>query len=138
MIRHGQVTAILGVDNKTTDYQQGDVEVLNVLSSMVMDIVERKQAEARMNLLVTALEASASAIVISKPDGVIEWANPAFSLMTGFSTEEVVGRTRSDLDGSGIQNRELFIAMHEARQEERVCAGNLSVSGRTARFSMKK
>ena len=66
IIRHDQVTAILGVGNKTSDYNQDDVQVLHELASMVMDIVARKQAEILMSLLVTALEASASAIVISQ------------------------------------------------------------------------
>ena len=123
VIRDGQVTAILGVGNKTSDYQQGDVEVLGELASMVIDLVASKQAEARMNLLVTALEASANAIVISKPDGVIEWANPAFSLMTGYSLEEVVGRSRADLGGAGVHNGSLFAALRETAAARRVWRG---------------
>src|SRR5208283_4000303 len=125
ILLHDEVIAILGVGNKTSDYNQDDVGVLHELASMVMEIVARKQAEARMRLLVTALEASASAIVISRPDGVIEWANPAFSLLSGYSLEDAVGRTRGDLAGSGVQSRELATALSETALGGRVWRGEL-------------
>jgi PAS domain S-box-containing protein len=125
IIRNDQVTAILGVGNKASDYNQDDVQVLHELASMVMEIVERKQTEILMSLLVTALEASASAIVITRLDGVIEWANPAFSLLSGYSLEEAVGRKRGDLGGSGVQSRELTAALSETALGRRVWRGEL-------------
>ena len=139
ILLHGEVTAILGVGNKTSDYNQDDVEVLKELTSMTMEIVARKQSEARMSLLVTALEASAGAIVISRLDGVIEWANPAFSLLTGYSLEEAIGRTRGDLVGSALQSRELTATLERVQLwvgESGV--GNSSMSARTARCIMKR
>jgi len=125
ILRQGQVAAILGVGNKASDYNQDDVQVLHELASMVMEIVERKQTEILMSLLVTALEASASAIVITRLDGVIEWANPAFSLLSGYSVEEAVGRKRGDLGGSGVQSRELTAALSETALGRRVWRGEL-------------
>ena len=125
IIRHDQVAAILGVGNKTSDYDQGDVQVLHELATMVMEIVERKQAEIRMSLLVTALEASASAIVITGPDGTIEWANPAFSHLSGYSLKDAVGRRRADLGGSGVQSREFTEALSQTSLGGRVWRGEL-------------
>ena len=42
--------------------------------------------------LAAAVEQSADAIVITDAFGTIQYVNPAFTLMTGFSGEEVVGR----------------------------------------------
>lgn len=43
--------------------------------------------------LSAALEQSADSILITNRDGVIEYVNPAFEVMTGFSRHEVIGRT---------------------------------------------
>jgi len=55
------------------------------------DITERKNIEARSNLLVAALEASANAITITDLKGKIEWVNHAFIVLTGYSREELIG-----------------------------------------------
>ena len=52
---------------------------------------ERKQAEAEKTRLVTAIEQSAEGVVITNTAGDIEYVNPAFSRMTGYSREEATG-----------------------------------------------
>jgi two-component system cell cycle sensor histidine kinase/response regulator CckA len=53
---------------------------------------ERKQAEAEKTRLVTAIEQSAEGVVITNTAGEIEYVNPAFSRMTGYAREEVLGQ----------------------------------------------
>ncbi|HUC86277.1 MAG TPA: PAS domain S-box protein [Candidatus Acidoferrales bacterium] len=57
------------------------------------DITERRLAEERMHLQSSALTAAANAIVITDRTGKIEWINPAFTKLTGYSAEEAVGAT---------------------------------------------
>ena len=57
----------------------------------VRDITERKQAEENLHLQSTALEAAANGITISDHEGIIIWANSAFTRLTGYSIEEVIG-----------------------------------------------
>jgi sigma-B regulation protein RsbU (phosphoserine phosphatase) len=57
------------------------------------DITERKKAEERMELQSAALEAAANAILITDAQGVIEWANAAFTTCTGYRVAEVIGKT---------------------------------------------
>ena len=57
----------------------------------VMDITDRKRAEAEHLRLVTAIEQSAEAVMITNTSGNIEYVNPAFTRMTGYSREEVLG-----------------------------------------------
>lgn len=54
-----------------------------------------------------ALESVANGVVITNRDGLIEWVNPAFSRMTGYSLEEVVGRNPRILK-SDVQDRDLY------------------------------
>jgi PAS domain S-box-containing protein len=56
------------------------------------DITERQRAEAEHVRLVTAIEQSAEAVVITNPAGDIEYVNPAFTRITGYGREEVLGQ----------------------------------------------
>jgi two-component system cell cycle sensor histidine kinase/response regulator CckA len=57
------------------------------------DITQRRRAEEILRLQAAALDATANAIVITDREGVIRWVNPAFTAMTGYRAEEVVGQT---------------------------------------------
>jgi nitrogen fixation negative regulator NifL len=59
----------------------------------VVDINERKQAEERLQLQSTALEAAANAVAITDRNGSILWINPAFTQLTGYSAAEALGKT---------------------------------------------
>ena len=60
--------------------------------SFARDITERKRAEAEHVRLVTAIEQSAEAVVITNTSGEIEYVNPAFTRITGYSREEALGQ----------------------------------------------
>ncbi|HEY3323648.1 MAG TPA: PAS domain S-box protein [Planctomycetota bacterium] len=58
----------------------------------IEDVHERKRDESQRRLQAAALNAAASAIAITDIAGGIEWVNPAFCAMTGYSAKEVMGR----------------------------------------------
>lgn len=57
------------------------------------DITRSKQAEQEMLKLSNAVDQSPVSIVITDTNGFIEFANPKFSQITGYSLEEVLGQT---------------------------------------------
>jgi len=59
--------------------------------AVVRNINERKRAEEQMNVQFSALSAAANAIVIANFDGEVEWVNPAFTRLTGYSAQEAIG-----------------------------------------------
>jgi PAS domain S-box-containing protein len=65
------------------------------------------QAETMLRKLLRAVEQSADMVVITDRNGIIEYANPAFEALTGYSCEEIMGRTPSMLK-SGEQPPELY------------------------------
>lgn len=71
------------------------------------DITERKQAEARLRLQSAALESTANAIVIADRAGNVTWVNPAFTRLTGYSAQEIVGQNPRLLK-SGKQNQAFY------------------------------
>ena len=56
------------------------------------DITERKRAEESQRLQTAALKAAANGVAITDPKGTILWVNPAFTQLTGYSAEEVIGQ----------------------------------------------
>ncbi len=65
------------------------------------------QDQAQIHLQTVALEAAANAVVIAARDGRIEWVNPAFTRLTGYSPAEVIGRTPAILK-SGAHSPALY------------------------------
>ena len=78
---------------------------------LITDITERKAAEARDHLLVSALEAVGDGVVITDAQARIEWANKAFETLTGYMREEAVGRRPAELVKSGMQEPSFYEAM---------------------------
>lgn len=75
------------------------------------DISERRAAQARDRLLVSALEAVANAIVITDPTARVEWVNPAFERLTGYRHDEAIGRRPAELVKSGRQDKAFYEAL---------------------------
>lgn len=61
--------------------------------SIGKDITELKRAEEKLNLLGKALESVANATVITDNEGKIIWINPSFTELTGYTLEEIQGKT---------------------------------------------
>ena len=69
-----------------------EIGCTDFLYSIIHDITERKQAETQLKKLSTAVEQSPAIVVITDLDGNIEFVNPAFTQVTGYSAEEARGQ----------------------------------------------
>ncbi|MBI2928249.1 MAG: PAS domain S-box protein [Verrucomicrobia bacterium] len=72
----------------------------------VLDVTERKQAEERIRQLSRAVEQSPTSIVITDRQGNIEYVNPKFTSLTGYTLEEVLGQNPSLLKSGGTSPEE--------------------------------
>jgi PAS domain S-box-containing protein len=91
---------------------------------MLSDITERKRAEAEHIRLVTAIEQSAEAVVITNTQGGIEYVNPAFTRITGYGREEVLGQNPRVLK-SGKHDAEFYQQLWETILKGQVWHGEL-------------
>ncbi|HHW88421.1 MAG TPA: PAS domain S-box protein [Chloroflexi bacterium] len=82
-----------------------------LLSGVMQDITERKQAEATQRLQAAALASAANGIMITNIDGVVEWVNPAFTALTGYTLAEASGHTPRELMYSGVHGATFFAEM---------------------------
>ena len=96
------------------------------------DITERRQTENTLRKLSTAVEQSPAAIVITDAAGAIEYANPKFYRMTGYTAEEVLGQNPRFLK-SETQTQEYYKELWETLSAGREWQGefhNRSKQGR--------
>ncbi len=88
------------------------------------DVSERVATDAQMRMQAAALDAVANAILIVDGNGAIIWANPAFTDLTGYSIDEVVGQNPRVLK-SGYHDREFYQQLWETVLAGRVWSGEL-------------
>jgi len=68
------------------------------VQAIIRDITGRKQAEKQLARQASALEQAAEEIIITDSDGMIEYANPAFEQISGYSRAEAMRKTFSFLE----------------------------------------
>lgn len=88
------------------------------------DVTGRVRDQAQLLRLAAAVESVAEAIVLTGPRGTVEYVNPAFTTITGYSRDEIVGRDLHVLD-SGRHDDEFYRAMREASDRDGVWNGQL-------------
>jgi PAS domain S-box-containing protein len=83
-----------------------------VLQAVVRDITERRRTEDKLRQLSRAVEQSPASIVITNPAGDIEYVNPKFVQVTGYTLAEALGKNPRILK-SGEMNPENYRQMWE-------------------------
>lgn len=76
----------------------------------VQDITERTQAEHQLRQAASVFSAAREGISIADPHGTILDVNEAFTRITGYTREEVIGRN-SNLLSSGLHGQDFYAAM---------------------------
>ena len=83
------------------------VEQLDSIGKRVCIALEAAMDQQQVRLLSTALEAAGNGIIITNAQGKIQWSNPAFSTLCGYSKQELLGQTPRILK-SGQQSPEYY------------------------------
>ncbi len=87
---------------------------------------DRKQAEALLRLQSAALNAAANAIVITSRDGTIQFVNPAFTALTGYTAEEATGKNPRELVKSGVYNKAFYKNLWDTILSGKVWQGEIT------------
>jgi len=98
-------------------------ELAQANSVLEEEIAERKRYEEKLLLRDRAIEASSAGIIITDArakDTPIIYANPAFSQMTGYSREELIGRNPRILQGPET-DPEAIESIRRALREAQPC-----------------
>lgn len=89
-----------------------DSELIKLISRWIGSELQRERADALMRKLSGALERTADAIVITDHDRVIEYVNPSFEELTGYTKEEAIGQKTYFLR-SGLHDRRFYDELWE-------------------------
>ncbi|MES2012383.1 MAG: EAL domain-containing protein [Pseudomonadota bacterium] len=93
------------------------------LQGMMLDITDRKQAEQELRIAATAFE-SQDAMVVTDENRIILKINQAFTKVTGYSTQETVGKMPSMLK-SGLQDAEFYQLMWDSLDRDHYWQGEI-------------
>ena len=85
---------------------------------------QQRHSEMQMRLQSSALEAAANAIVITDKEGNVEWANHAFTTLTGYGLDEVLGKNPRILK-SGIHDASFYTSLWETILSGKVWQGEI-------------
>ncbi|MBS3953913.1 MAG: PAS domain S-box protein [Methylomicrobium sp.] len=89
------------------------------------NISQRKRNEEALLLQSSALKTAANAIIITDDHGIVQWLNPAFTSLTGYSSSEAIGQRLGPLINSGKQNPDFFKALWQTISSGHVWQGEL-------------
>lgn len=78
--------------NLTVSLVRNDQGIPQYLVGVLIDITKQKVFEQQIKKLSQAIEQSPASVVITDTKGIIEYVNPIFSTVTGYSPEEVLGK----------------------------------------------
>ena len=101
--------SIRGIDLKAQTKNKKEIELIysgelmqtashQLLLSTALDITERNRAEKSRKLLSAAIEQSAEAVIITDAKGIIQYVNPAQEILSGYTRDELIGRTPNVLE----------------------------------------
>lgn len=121
----GKVIGAISAQSYQPDTYTGEqIQVFMTLASQVATAIGNSRLVQSLRLQAAALDAAANAIVISDADGIIQWVNPAFTAMTGYSSHEAIGK-KTSLLRSGLQDRSFYEELWNTLSEGRVWQGEL-------------
>jgi PAS domain S-box-containing protein len=116
------------IDRVNEAYAESDADRAMLEHSLELSSEELIEANTQsLRLLGSAVEQSSDAIVITdaqpdRPEARIQFVNPAFTHMTGYTPAEVLGKSMSILDGPKTE-REPLRRLRESLLKGERCAG---------------
>ncbi len=136
-------TTVLGLSETKEHKAHTDMEdeeftysslTINALMNLVEVTMKENETYAKelldinksLALKNNALNASANGIVITDIDGKIEWANKAYSKLSGYSEEESIGLNPRDLVNSRIHDEAFFKSLWNTILSNKVWHGEVT------------
>ena len=91
---------------------------------IVHDVTERRRIETQLQLAASVFENSYEGILVTTPDNRVININPAFSRITGYSLDEIIGQNPRILS-SELQDSEFYALMWKAVAEHGFWRGEI-------------
>jgi len=102
----------------------GDGKKVIGLFGISRDITKLRQAEENLRITASVFDNSQEGIIITDANNVFIDVNPAFTQITGYSREEVIGKNPKLL-GSGRQDKTFYAAMWQSLKQKKAWRGEV-------------
>lgn len=112
LIDKGLILGVFGVCSlkNSTKLNKESLELLEVLSKQLAAGVIKKKSELELKMLHGSMEQSPASIIITDLNGDIEYVNPKFCSISGYSSQELIGKNPRILK-SGFTPNEVYEKM---------------------------
>lgn len=111
--------------------KQGDIfqnkDVVEIYAGLIGSFLVRTRTEEKMRIFSKVIDQTTDNVFITDREGVIEYVNPAFESMTGYSAQEAIGKTPSILKSGLYSNKDYELLWNT------ILAGNVSTGDLTNR-----
>ena len=102
-------------------------------TGIIRDITDRKKAEDENNKLSTVVAQSANTIMITNINGKIEYTNPRFTEVSGYTSKEVLGKYPSILK-SGKHTKEFYAELWKTIKSGGIWKGEFQNKAKNGRM----
>ncbi|MFO7584263.1 MAG: diguanylate cyclase, partial [Anaerolineales bacterium] len=104
--------------------RQPESPIIGAYVLVLREITEQKQQQEQMQNLARAVSQSPNSVLITDPNGIIEYVNPSFTRLTGYSAEEAIGQKPS-LFKSGKTSESVYQKMWGTIKAGQIWKGDL-------------
>jgi PAS domain S-box-containing protein len=103
----GEVVGTFALYHRQPAYpSDAEIAIIERYSTLASLAIERKRAEGQLKTFARAIDQSPVSIIITDPQGSIEYVNPKFEQVTGYSPSEAIGRTPGMLSSGATRTDE--------------------------------
>lgn len=124
MVANDDVIGMLQFRSKTVDgFYDQQIGFASRIADQIAGAFANSLATEQLKFQAVALESAETAIVITTAEGIIEWVNPAFTRLTGWTPAEAVGQHTSIMRSSDPAERHVNDEIWKALRHGRPWSG---------------
>ena len=110
IVENDKIVMIVGVGNKDNDYDDSDLALLELIANHCWALLQRNRSQRQLELHAEVFRNSREAVIITDASKNIISVNSAFTELTGYTAEEVIGQNPKMLS-SGKHDHDFYAAM---------------------------
>lgn len=122
----GELKGFVGLSDslKKVKWHARTVRFLKVVGNLIYSLERRKQMDEKLKRFAAIVEQIDEAIIVTDPLGMIQFVNSAFERMSGYTADEVIGKSPAIL-GSGENPTQLYREMWAAISSGKAWRGRM-------------